>query len=678
MRDTGREPPRRGEEKPEGGIPDGLLIGVLAFLLGLTALTWTSTGLAGLFSKGAWPDGVGLGNTPGAMRELMQEPHDLPGAWPGTPKEQLSGYGLFWGLFIGQLLVLVVLTVFVMGTVARWRAVRARKRAALAKARAEQAEERDRRYEEQARGATRGRSAKDLPDRGDLDGGAPLSENPYAAHKSATTDAPGTHAHDGHRQPGYDQAEFARQRAELERDRAVFERERAQAELERERAEFARAREAYGATAGGAGTATGGATGLHGAADPGGPASPGATPAPGTAAAPNSRTGDGYRDGESGTHGVGDAQPEPQGTAFASSTANTAPFTASTPTPEPVAGAAPSGVPHPASGTGGGIAQPLAPAGFAASLPTPRSPLVLGPAGTRRPAAVRAVQDAEGPALVVTSDPTLWAETKDGRAKLGPVLVYDPLHLCDTPARLHWSPTRGCEDRAVAAARSRALLAPVRPTARVDALLAETAETLLRSFLHAAAVDGRQFKHVHRWAQGTGVQEAVRILRAHPKAASGAAGELEAALTAYPERRDMAQELTSRSLAALFSVHIREACAHNRTDAVTLDSFVHEGGTLYLVGEPIEDPRTQPGAMPLLTALASSVVEHGRGMAARSSSGRLDPPLTLVLDDVAAVAPLPQLPELLSRGPEQGLPTLALLRSREQGRARWPDAELPA
>ncbi|WP_263168463.1 hypothetical protein [Streptomyces sp. SCSIO ZS0520] len=691
MRDTGREPPRRGEEKPEGGIPDGLLIGVLAFLLGLTALTWTSTGLAGLFSKGAWPDGVGLGDTPQAMRELMQEPHDLPGAWPGTPKEQLTGYGLFWGLFIGQLLVLVVLTVFVMGTVARWRAVRARKRAALAKARAEQAAERDRRYEEQARGATRGRSAKDHPD-----GGAPRSENPYAAHRSATAEAtgaahaPGTHPPDGNRQPGYAQAEFARQRAELERDRAVFERERAQAELERERAEFARAREAYGATAGGAGSATGGATGLHGAAGPGGTpdpdgqASPGSTPAPGTTAAPNSRTRDGYQDGDGGPHGVGGGQPEPQGTAFASSAAGAAPFTAGTPTPEPVPGAAPSGVPHPASGTGetaatgGGIAQPLAPAGFAASLPTPHSPLVLGPAGTRRPAAVQAVQEAEGPALVVTSDPTLWAETKDGRAKLGPVLVYDPLHLCDTPARLHWSPTRGCEDRAVAAARSRALLAPVRPTARVDALLAETAETLLRSFLHAAAVDGRQFKHVHRWAQGTGVQEAVRILRAHPKAASGAAGELEAALTAYPERRDMAQELTSRSLAALFSVHIREACAHNRTDAITLDSFVHEGGTLYLVGEPIEDPRTQPGAMPLLTALASSVVEHGRGMAARSSSGRLDPPLTLVLDDVAAVAPLPQLPELLSRGPDQGLPTLALLRSREQGRARWPDAELPA
>ncbi|MFM9625718.1 type IV secretory system conjugative DNA transfer family protein, partial [Streptomyces turgidiscabies] len=96
------------------------------------------------------------------------------------------------------------------------------------------------------------------------------------------------------------------------------------------------------------------------------------------------------------------------------------------------------------------------------------------------------------------------------------------------------------------------------------------------------------------------------------------------------------------------------------------ESFADEGGTLYLVGEPIEDPRARPGAMPLLTALAADVVEHGRRMAARSSAGRLDPPMTLVLDDVAAVAPLPQLPELLATGQTRGMPALVLLRSREQ------------
>ncbi|WP_344399765.1 type IV secretory system conjugative DNA transfer family protein [Streptomyces longisporus] len=496
--DDRRRDPRDGQ----GGIPDGLLLGILAFLLGMTLLVWTATGLAGLFTKGSWPHGVTFTRTPTAMRHLIGHPHDIPGAWPETPNTQLSGYGLFWGLFIGQLMVLFVLTVFAMGTIARWRAGRLKRRTQP------------------------------------LDRPTP-EPTPTPTHYEVPT--PRTAPHEP-------------QPTELLQEPA-----------------------------------------------------PMPEPSPSLAADDRAAVG--------GTAGVG-------------------------------------------GGTG-------------------RENLVVAPRESRQATATQAVRDAAGPALVITSNPAIWSDTKDARSKLGPVLLYDPVHLCDTPARLHWSPTAGCEDKETATARAAALLAPIRPTAKLDQALSATAETLLRSYVHAAAVDGRTIRHVHRWSQGAQVQDAVRILRTNPKAAPGSAGELEAALTAHPERRDMAQELTSRALSALFTVNIREACTPNRTDALALDSFVHEGGTLYVVGESIEDPRSNPGAMPLLTALVSSVVERGRRMAERSSSGRLDPPLTLVLDDVAAVAPLPQLPELLATGADRGQPTLALLRSREQGRARWPHDELP-
>lgn len=433
------------------------------------------------------------------MRHLIGHPQDVSGAWPDTPAGQLSGYGLVWGLFIGQLLILVVLTIFVMGTLARWRAVRARTRA-------EKLAARERRSQPE-----------------------PVHEVPI----------------------------------------------------------------------------------------------PRPTPEP---------------------------QPQPQ------------PATAPLPT-EPLK------VPI-------SLSQGEPAAGW--ETPRPEGAVLYAPRESRHPTATQAIRDAEGPTLIVTSNPAIWQDTKDARAKLGPVHVYDPTHLCDTPARLHWSPTTGCETKETAKARAQALLAPVRPTAKIDQAVADVAETLLRSYLHAAAIEARTIRHVHRWCQGAQIQDAVRTLRTNPKAAPGSAGELEAALTAHPERRDIAQELTSRALSALFTVNIREACTPNRNDALALDSFVDEGGTLYVVGESIEDPRTNPGAMPLLTALISSVVERGRRMAERSSSGRLDPPLTLVLDDVAAVAPLPQLPELLAAGADRGLPTLALLRSREQARTRWPDADLPA
>ncbi|MEU0847943.1 TraM recognition domain-containing protein [Streptomyces flaveolus] len=516
-------PDDRRDQRPgqQGGIPDGLLIGILAFLLGMTLLVWTATGLAGLFSHGSWPAGITFAGTPLAMRHLIGRPHDIAGAWPDAPAAELAGYGLFWGLFIGQLMVLVVLAVFVMGTVARWKAVRLRRRAAQSPA-------------------------------------------GHAPPPPATTQSP---------PPAQTQPSWT--------------------------------------------------------PPPAAQAPPVPDPAPAAA-----------------RHEVPTPRTAPE------------PAPAAEPQAQPATEQAPTA--SPLGGSRGG-----------------REKILLGTRESRRSTATQAVSDADGPALVVTSNPALWQDTKDARSKLGPVLLYDPTHLCDSPARLHWSPTAGCEDKPTAVARATALLTPVRPTARLDQAVSDTATTLLRSYLHAAAIDGRTIRHVHRWSQGSQIQDAVRILRTNPKAAPGAAGELEAALTAHPERRDMAQQLTTRALAALSVVNIREACTPNRTDALTLDSFVHEQGTLYVVGESIEDPRTSPGAMPLLTALVSSVVERGRRMAERSSSGRLDPPLTLILDDVAAVAPLPQLPELLATGADRGMPALALLRSREQGRARWPHDELP-
>ncbi|GGZ09169.1 type VI secretion protein [Streptomyces nitrosporeus] len=542
-----RQAPARTERSGDGragGVPDGMLIGLLCLLAGATVLAWTATGLAGLLSHGSWPGGVTFTRTPLALRALIADPRDLPAAWPDTPAAELSGHGLFWGLFIGELMVLAVLSVFVFGVVARRRLIRAR--------RAEGAEEREHRP------------------------GPPGGSRPYPEAGST-------------RRP-------------------------------------------------------------H--ADP--------LPEPRTEHAPE--------------HAPG---PSPEYLSKSSPGLSSQPF------PGPSSESFPGPSPSPSSEPGRerGMRRPVAPdpapaAPFSGppAVPAPRAPfLVYGTASHRRPAAVQAVLDAEGPVLVVTSDPTVWADTKDSRSKLGPVLVYDPGHLCDTPGRLRWSPTAGCEDPATATSRAAALLAPVRPRARADAAVADTAQTLLRCWLHAAAVDGRPFRQVHRWASGGSAHEPVRLLRTHPGAASGIAGLLESALTAYPERREVAQELTVRAFSALSSVHIRDACTPNRNDALLLESFAAEGGTLYVVGEPIEDPRHRPGAMPLLTALASHVVEHGRRMAARSPDGRLDPPMTLVLEDVAAVAPLPQLPGLLSAGGHHGMPTLALLRSQEQARSRWQE-----
>ncbi|MCI0385766.1 type VI secretion protein [Streptomyces sp. CNQ085] len=486
---------------PERGIPDGLLLGLMGFLLSVTTLCWTAAGLAGLLAHGAWPRGVAFTHTPAAMRSLVSEPGDLAAAWPGAQAGTLPGPGLFWGVLTGQAMVLTVLGFFAAGTVARRRALRV----------ARQAVRRAAPHEAAPPASPHGTTAAPLPAVADP---APTDPVPMSQH-GPVRQVPGA----------------------------------------------VRAR-----------------------------------PVPEAFSGP------------------------PVGVEY--------------------------GAPH-----------------------------------TVR--AADALRAAPGAALVVTADPALWAGTAGARAKLGPVHVYDPGQLTDAPVRLRWSPHHGCEDRRTAAARAAALLVPVRSPARADAAVHDAAETVLGCWLHAAAVASEPFRQVHRWAGASAGSsaEAVRILRTHPKAASGAAGELEATLIAHPERRDAAIGIVRSALSCLSQLHVRNACTAPRTDSAALESFAAERGTLYVVGETVEDPRRAPGTMPLLTALTASVVEHGRRMAAGSSAGRLDPPLSLIFHNAAAVAPIPQLPDLLANGEPTGMPTLALLRSEARAHAWWPrlgEAEPPA
>ena len=108
--------------------------------------------------------------------------------------------------------------------------------------------------------------------------------------------------------------------------------------------------------------------------------------------------------------------------------------------------------------------------------------------------------------------------------------VYDPAHLLDVPGTAALGArTAAASSRATAAATGgRAARARCAPHRADEAIVHDTAATLLRCWLHAAAVDGLPFRQVHRWAAGgAAAGEAVRILRTDTGAAAGWSGELE-------------------------------------------------------------------------------------------------------------------------------------------------------
>ena len=69
--------------------------------------------------------------------------------------------------------------------------------------------------------------------------------------------------------------------------------------------------------------------------------------------------------------------------------------------------------------------------------------------------------------------------------------------------------------------------------------------------------------------------------------------------------------------------------------------------------------------------LLQEVVDAAKTAAARSPGGRIDPPLRLVGDEIASVAPLPRLPDLGTDVRGFGMQLALALQSLAQARRRW-------
>jgi type IV secretory pathway TraG/TraD family ATPase VirD4 len=111
-------------------------------------------------------------------------------------------------------------------------------------------------------------------------------------------------------------------------------------------------------------------------------------------------------------------------------------------------------------------------------------------------------------------------------------------------------------------------------------------------------------------------------------------------------------------------------CSPKESEAFNPTNFLQEHGSLYLLGAT----GTQLSVSPLITALLEDLLDTARTIAASQAGGRLDPPLLLLLDEAANIAPIPSLPNLLSDGGGTGITTVTVLQSLAQARARWGEA----
>lgn len=219
--------------------------------------------------------------------------------------------------------------------------------------------------------------------------------------------------------------------------------------------------------------------------------------------------------------------------------------------------------------------------------------------------------------------------------RIGPTAVFDPQHLAEgIPAGLRWSPIRGCEATSDDS-RNRPRLSDRPEYGRRRGRRVLGGQDALRP--PSPAARGRDRPQAARrtvpWTlDPTAAADAVAILTNNPLAADGWAESLEAMIIRPTRTRDSIWQGVSLSLSALADPQ-RARCGHARRGRGFRSREIHllARHALYLLA-------TGAGAgasAALVAAFVEDLVEAARRVAARSPGARLDPPMALILDEIA-------------------------------------------
>lgn len=296
--------------------------------------------------------------------------------------------------------------------------------------------------------------------------------------------------------------------------------------------------------------------------------------------------------------------------------------------------------------------------------------VVLGPprSGKGLHLIIPSILDAPGPVLTTSTRPDNLTVTMARRAARGPVAVFDPQRLAPgITSATRWSPIRGCENPHIAMVRAKALTANIASGTTDSTFWQASAEQAVRCLLHAAALRGCTSSDLYRWSlSSTQAREAVMILGTHPEAAESWHQALDAIISADPRQRDSIWAMVTIAFSALADPKVLDAVSPGPGEGFDPEDFLRRNGTIYLLGTSTGVSATAG----LVGAFVEDVVEAARRLAARSPVSRLDPPLSLILDE-AANYPLPSLPSLMSDGGGSGLSTIVVLQSLAQARAVW-------
>jgi type IV secretion system protein VirD4 len=292
--------------------------------------------------------------------------------------------------------------------------------------------------------------------------------------------------------------------------------------------------------------------------------------------------------------------------------------------------------------------------------------IVLGPSqsGKTTGLAIPAILEWPGPVVATSVKADLVRDTLAARSERGPAWVYDPTGSTGVTAA-GWTPLGGC-DTWLGARRTAAWLSGSSRSGGAGLSDEEfwytAASKLLGPYLLAARLDGRDMEDVVRWID---TQEEAEVSGVLDRAGETAA--LAAAVASW-QRDDR-----TRSSVFTTAEMILEAYADPNVlrSAVTSDiqpARLLAGGapTLYICAPGHEQERLRPVFATLLQTVLTGAYD-----AALARGGSIDPPLLIVLDEAANIAPLKDLDAIASTAAGHGIQLVTVWQDLAQLRARY-------
>ncbi|MGH8876509.1 MAG: type IV secretory system conjugative DNA transfer family protein [Stackebrandtia sp.] len=275
-----------------------------------------------------------------------------------------------------------------------------------------------------------------------------------------------------------------------------------------------------------------------------------------------------------------------------------------------------------------------------------------------------------GPSLVTSVRRDVADNTYQLRQQAGPVAVLDLMGTA-WPDLVSWSPLNGCD--AFDKARQRAnVMVTIGKSESSDSTNAGffglTATNLMAGWLHAAAISGQTMNDVLRWSLNERDDTPVRVLAdAGSQAADGIADLLQDIYGSPYETRSNMWNTVQTAVAPLLTQGARRTFCPPAGAGLNIDDFLRESGTVYI---HVSDDEAG-GLAPLVSAFVDEITRAAKRLGDNNPTGRIDPPLGMILDEVNNVVPLPNLPNLMSYAAGSGIFIAAILQSLAGARDRW-------